>query len=156
MRLHQSFLQLDVYKKVLIFLLLLFIHHSSHSYIPSSLPYKYYNSPSPPITNKPPPWSLFLQLHFSWLRSWPCQVNLQPPLMTGARGTSWKRVERRRMNSVQDSWVGLKIIRLFHSFYLHIMINDTDDGGFEQDIAPIPSSAAITASAHDAQGILPP
>lgn len=60
------------------------------------------------------------------------------------------------MNSVQDSWVGLKIIRLFHSFYLHIMINDTDDGGFEQDIAPIPSSAAITASAHDAQGILPP
>lgn len=44
----------------------------------------------------------------------------------------------------------------FSKLLLHIMINDTDDGGFEQDIAPIPSSAAITASAHDAQGILPP
>ncbi|THV48105.1 hypothetical protein BGAL_0268g00160 [Botrytis galanthina] len=36
----------------------------------------------------------------------------------------------------------------FHSFYLHIMINETNHGGFEQDIAQIPSSAAMAVSAH--------
>ncbi|TGO56159.1 hypothetical protein BCON_0081g00020 [Botryotinia convoluta] len=40
------------------------------------------------------------------------------------------------------------IYGFFHSLYLHIMTNETDDGGFEQDIAPRPSSAATTVSAH--------
>ncbi|TGO84930.1 hypothetical protein BPOR_0449g00010 [Botrytis porri] len=36
----------------------------------------------------------------------------------------------------------------FNSMYLHVMTNGTNGCGFEQDIAPIPSSAAIAVSAH--------
>ncbi|TGO66122.1 hypothetical protein BELL_0977g00040 [Botrytis elliptica] len=36
----------------------------------------------------------------------------------------------------------------FHSLYFHISTNETDHGGFEQDIAQIPSSAAMAVSAH--------
>ncbi|TGO15566.1 hypothetical protein BPAE_0557g00010 [Botrytis paeoniae] len=40
------------------------------------------------------------------------------------------------------------IYAFFHSLHLRIMTNETDNRGFKQVIAPIPSSAAMAVSAH--------